>query len=383
VLLHLAEVSQRQGKLGARYGYLVRARAQLDESNDRQGLSNVLLALGSSLMDPAMNAPDRMQRAAEVIREAMEIKRSIGDRHGVAEAFRHLGQLELEHANYPAAQKLLEQSLNVHQALGAPFNIGATHNSLAVACIYKGEFELAEEHCDRAIELFQRINDQIAVSHVLLNKGINTLNRREITRAQSLLREARRIKESHGSSWALFDLRNYLAICAMWLGEFETADRILGETLQEVDEHGTDEDRTVARSLMGFLRCFQGRLQLAALELGRARADAEELGIARVSAFCQANAAVYSCLTGSDANFDSLIGAVGSAELFHILHREIWLSLVENMARHAVQKGRDRHGVRLLRSIATIYRRFGHPERAASLQREAKDIEAELAALRS
>lgn len=383
VLLHLAEVAQRQGKLGARYGYLIRARDQLDDTSDRRSLSNVLLALGSSLMEPAMNAPDRMQRAEQVIREAMEIKRSVGDRHGVAEAFRHLGQLELEQANYPAAQKLLAQSLDIHQALGAPFNIGATHNALSIACLYRGEFEMADEHCDRAIELFERINDKIAGSHVMLNKGIVTLNRCNVRGAQRLLLQARRIKEAFASNWGLFDLRNYLAISAMWLGDFEQADDLLDETLREVDEHGTDEDRTVARSLTGLLRAVQGRLKLAAIEFERARADADELGIARVSAFCHANAALFAHLNGDEINFEEHIEAVGDAKLFHMLHREIWLSFVENIVHHAAQKDRNAYAARLLRGLSNIFGHFGYPERADLLRSDAAKIEAELAALRS
>lgn len=383
VLLHLAEVSQRQGDLSARYDYLVRARAELEESEDRQGLSDVLIALGSSLMDPAMNAPDRLQKAGDVLREALEIKRSIGDRHGVAETFRYLGQLEMEHSDYLAAESLLQQSLNVHEALGAPFNIGASHNGLGVAYLLNGEFDAAGHHWDQAIALFKRVGDQIAISHCMLNQGILAINRGDVTRAQSLLRESRRIKESFGSSWALFDLRNHLAIAAMWLGEFENAEQILNETLEDVDERGTDEDRTVARSLMGLLRCFQSRLQLAALELGRARADAEDLGIDRVTTFCQANAAFYSRLTEASQNFDNLLNEIGDTTLFHTLHRDIWLSLIENMAHHALEQERGRQAVRLLRTVAAFHGRLGEQSRADALNRRAKELDAELEALRT
>lgn len=383
VLLHLAEVAQRQGQLTERYDYLVRARKQLEHSEDRQALSDALIALGSSLMDPAMNAPDRLDKAGRILREALEIKRSIGDRHGVAEAFRYLGQLELEHADYDAAEGLLKQSLSIHEALGAPFNIGATHNSLAVANLLRGNLDLAEHHCDSSIELFRRVGDQIAISHAIFNKGILAINRGEITRAQSLLRESRRIKESVGSNWALFDLRNHLAITAMWLGEFENADQILDETLQDVDEHGTDEDRTVARSLIGLLRCFQSRLQLAALELGRARADAEDLGIERVTTFCQANAAFYSRLTEAEAAFEGVIDHLADADVFHSLHRDVWLSLIETMAHHAMDQERDRQSVRLLRTVAAFYERFGRSERAEALNKRAKELDAELEALRT
>ncbi len=383
VLLHLAEVAQRQGKLSARYDYLVRARQEFGNNGDRQISSDALIALASSLMDPAVGAPDRLQKAGEVLREALEIKRSIGDRHGVAEVFRHLGQLELQLGDYTSAESLLQQSRNIHEALGAPFNIAATHNSLAIVSLLQGNFELAEEHCEQAIELFRRVGDQIAISHAMFNQGAVAINRGEITRAQTLLREARRIKESFGSSWALYDLRNHLAIVSMWLGEFGNAEKLLDETLEDVDQGGTDEDRTVARSLMGLLRCFQSRLQLAALELGRARADAEDLGIERVTALCQANAAFYSRLTEAGSDYENLLGEIGDVPVFLSLHRDIWLNLIEQMAHHALDQERDRQAVRLLRTVATFYERFDRPDRAEALERRAKELDAELEALRT
>ncbi|MFW5967479.1 MAG: protein kinase domain-containing protein [Persicimonas sp.] len=378
VLLHLAQVARRQGRLGDRYDYLLRAREEFENSVSRQGLSDTLIALGSSLMEPAVGAPDRLERAGETLREALELKRSIGDRHGVAEAYRHLGQLEMQQGDLDTARELLERALEVHRALGAPFNIGATHNGLALIALFEAEFEDAEHHCDRAIELFQRVGDQIAASQSMFNKGVIALNRFELTRAKSLLRESLRIKKDRGSNWALLDLHNHLAIVEMWLGEFGEAERLLDDTLEDVDESGTDEDRTVARSLMGLLRCFESRLQLAALELGRARGDAEELGLERVTTFCQANAAFYACLTGSDEEFDELFAEIKEGRIFLSIHRHVWLSLIDKMAHHVIDRQVDRQAVRLVRTVATFYERFERPQRAESLRNRADELEAKL-----
>ncbi|WP_288078326.1 hypothetical protein, partial [Pseudomonas sp.] len=75
-------------------------------------------------------------------------------------------------------------------------------------------------------------------------------------------------------------------------------------------ESETDEDKTIARSLLGLLRCFQGRLQLAALELGRARGDAEEMGDTKISAMCQANASLYALLTEANNVYLSLLSNI-------------------------------------------------------------------------
>jgi serine/threonine protein kinase/tetratricopeptide (TPR) repeat protein len=383
VLLHLAEVSQRRGDLGNRYDYLLRAREELEDSSDRQAYSDVLVALGNSLMDPAMNAPDRLNRAGKILREALDVKRSIGDRHGVAEAFRQLGQLEVEFGDYDAALSLLKQSLDIHEALGAPFNLGATRNALAIAYLFTGDYDRADTLFEQAIELFERVGDKIAQSHALFNRGVLALNGKDISRAQSLMREARRMKESEGTSWALFDLRNHLAITAMWLGDWDEAEQILDETLEGVDEGGTDEDRTVARSLLGLLRCFESRLQLAALELGRARADAEDLGLVRVEAFCQANAAFYAKLTEADSTFETAFEQFEDQDVFGTLHRPVWLDFIEAMVQHAVDSERDRQSVRLLRTVAVFFERFGRKEQAERLVEQAVDLDAQLEALRT
>ncbi|MFB6376086.1 MAG: tetratricopeptide repeat protein, partial [Bradymonadaceae bacterium] len=128
VLVHLAETARRLGRLSERYDYLVRARAQLKKSDDQKALGDALIALGSSMMEPSMNAQDRFDRAGRVLREALELMRSIGDRHGVAEAFRSLARLEIETGDYKAAIETAQKALGIHEALGAPGGGGAIEN---------------------------------------------------------------------------------------------------------------------------------------------------------------------------------------------------------------------------------------------------------------
>ncbi len=381
VLLHLAEAAQRRGDLRKRYNYLSRAREALQRSSDRQGLGDALIALSSAVMSPSLTAPDRFTQAEETLLEAMELKRSLGDRHGVAEVFRHLGQLELERGNFEQAEGNLQRSLAIHQALGTPFNIGAAHNALGVLHVMTRRYESADQHFDASIDVFKRMGDQIAISQPLLNKGIVAINLRHFNKAQTYLREARRLKESLGTSWALFDLRNQLAIVNMWFGQFDTAERLLKETLAHVDRHGTAEDRAMARSLMGLLQCFQSRLQMAALELGRARADADDLNIERIRVFCRANAAFYALLTESHATYEDLVESVDSHNLLAELDRDVWLDLLAKMARFTAEKDRTRQSARLLRAAGTIAQRFGNTDAGQSLIEEADSLEKELAAL--
>ena len=367
VLVHLAETARRLGRLSERYDYLVRARAQLEKSDDEKALGEALIALGSSMMEPSMNAQDRFERAGSILREALELMRSVGDRHGVAEAFRSLARLEIETGDYEAAVVTGEKALQIHEALGAPLNIGLTLRRLGVAKILGGRIEPALEDCDRAIEYLEQVGDKMAVADVLFAKGVAAMNQFDFETGRSELGEARRIKESFGSSWELFDVRNHLAIVAMWFGKFEEAERMLELTLEHVDEHGTAEDRAVARSLMGLLRCFQSRLHLAALEMGRARADAEDLGTPRVTDFCEANAAFYARLTNNDSTYNELIDNVTDAKVLNDIQPATWLELVDRMANHVADREPSRQSARTMKTVATFWEAFGYPDRQTQL----------------
>lgn len=382
VSLHLAEAAQRRGQLMERYEHLVRARESFEISGDRQGLSDSLIMLAGAMMEIDMQAGDRYQRAEGALREALEIKRSIGDRHGVAEAFRHLGQLELERNNFEVAEGLLMQSLTIHQALGAPYTIGATYNGLGLLNLQRRHYGQAAVHFERAGEILGGMGDELARSQALLNKGINAINLRDMPTAQEALEEAWRIKYAHESGWALSDVRNHLAIVAMWYGNFELAESLLTDTLAELSAAGgagTGEERAMARSLLGLLRCFQQRLQQAALELGRAHADAEELNVDSVTIFCQANAAFYSQLTKRAAPHSSELvevpQALLGAQILHTLDREIWLELLENMAIHAVHREKSSLSNRLIGVVGHFWSRFGHEQRGEVLVRQASELE--------
>ncbi len=378
VLLHLAEAARRQGKLNDRYHYLVRAREALENSSDQHSLSDALIQLGSALMQPSLDAPNRFAEARTTLEQALELKRSLGERQGVAEALRYLGQLAMERERFDEAQAKLQRSLDIHQALGTPFNIAAAHNAMGILHLLTGDYEDAQHHFDTSAELFDQVGDRIAKSHALLNTGIASINQRQFRRAQSKLREARRLKESLGTSWALFDLRNNLAIVSLWFGEFDTAERLLSETLEHVDEHGTAEDRATAHSLMGLLQVFLSRLQMAALELGRARADAEELHIDRIRVFCHANAAFYALLTESTADYERLIETVDDNAMLAELDRQVWLALLARMAQHIADREASRQSVRLLRAAATLHQRYDEAQTAQTLHEAAQSLEKQL-----
>lgn len=373
VLLHLAESAKRNGQMQQAQEYLERSMEHYKNSSDRHGLSDSKIALAAVLTMPAEDAPKRIKRAERLLKESLEIKRTIGDRHGVAEVFRYLGGIAQTQDDLEAGENYLRQSLKMHEALGAIFNMGAACNSLAICKMYMGDYEIADALLEDAIRCFDRIGDQLAVSHVMLNKGTLAINRLQLKQAQLLLDETRELKEKLGSTWGLYDLYNHLALLAMWRGEFEQAEKLLTATLEDLNESETDEDKTIARSLLGLLRCFQGRLQLAALELGRARGDAEEMGDTKISALCQANASLYALLTEAKTVYSELLTRVQRSSILYSISPNIWLELLESMSRHALSQEPGKASERLVQTVAQLWGDFGHESRKQLLMNVVKN----------
>lgn len=375
VLLHLSQLAQRQGKLGRRYSYLVKARHHFEDARDKLGLSDVLFRLGGALSDPAHNAPDRYLKGKKVLKQALELKQELGDRSGVAETYRYSGQLELQFEHYDLADQLLTQALNLHKAIGVPLNIGATYMAIGLNKMFQTKLSEAKEHLNEALVLFQKIGDKVATSHALMNLGELAINEGDLPRAQELLLASKEEKESVGSHWALVDIQNHLAICAMWTGDYKEAESLLTNVMEIVDEKGTEEDRAIARSLLGLLWCFQGRLQMGALELGRSRADAEDLGIGKVSVFCQANAAFYAAITQDELTYDLLVESIKTQPFFYTLSQPVWLGLIAQLATNAIKQEPNRWSKQLVQSTLRFAADFGNKEVDKKLNAHLQQLE--------
>lgn len=371
VLAHLAEAARRSGDMRACQKYLEQGLGHYKVSTDRLGLSDTMSALAGLFSLPGQDSPQRHARAEKLLKEALDIKRAIGDRHGVAEVFRHLGHLQQARGDLEASEYYLRQSLRMHEALGAVYHIGAAANSLALVKMYAGDYERAETLLDKAIGCFERVGDQLASSHMMLNKGTLALNRLQLDEAKQQLERSRDLKEKLGSSWALYELYNHLAIVKFWQGDFDAAEELFNMTLEVRSDDVADEDRAIARSMLGLLRCFQSRLQLAALELGRSRADAEEIGDRNIAALCQANAAFYAALTDAKTVYNGLLEGVRQSYTFYSLAPKTWLELLEHAARHVHSAEASASSKRLMKTVARAWCDFGYKERGDALEADA------------
>ena len=132
------------------------------------------------------------------------------------------------------------------------------------------------------------------------------------------------------------------------------------------------ETRTIETTTLRFTldaeRAARATLRLSHealdLELGRARADAEEMGNEKLTRLCQANASLYAALTQDQLSFEQLFHEIRDVHLFFTIERGVWLGLLEHMARHVASRNTGEPVEGLQAALGMLLKSFGLVERS-------------------
>lgn len=130
-----------------------------------------------------------IERAQNNFERAIEIYRTIDDRHGLAMALRGLGSVAIE-ANQARAADLLEEALAVARDVGADWYFaGATH-LLGIVAFAAGDHNRAIRHQQDALHVWRRLGDIAYVAGALAYIGLAWLESGRYEAARSSYLEA-------------------------------------------------------------------------------------------------------------------------------------------------------------------------------------------------
>ena len=118
--------------------------------------------------------------------------------------------------------------------------------------------------------------------------------------------------------------------------------------------------------MLGLLYVAQSKLQMAALELGRARGDASDIGSKRLTAATLANASVYAAVTGDDEAFKDFFARFKGESLLGHLRIKSWFEFIEALALH-IAEIQPAYGKTLKIAAAKYWKAHGLEDRAKAL----------------
>jgi tetratricopeptide (TPR) repeat protein len=153
------------------------------------------------------------------------------------------GNIQRDRGRLVEAKLHYGKALELAQELGHIQGLAKTHNVLANALIYQGEFEAAARHWEDAYGYFKRIGKQSSLASVRANQAVGWVLASQPQRAIPLAGEALAWFERFGQPFGIAVAAQILAEAHLALDELETAERFAWRALE------TEETSTAPEAL--------------------------------------------------------------------------------------------------------------------------------------
>jgi predicted ATPase/DNA-binding SARP family transcriptional activator len=236
--------------------------------------------------------------AANLLEQALELYRELGDGTGVAGTLRVLGSVAREQGRYDAAVELYAESLTLTT------DNARVQNSLAFVAWLRCDFEQAERNAQAALEQHRARGDVAGMASSLIHLGVVARFLGQSESAVRLLEQARSLAEEIGAREAI----------AWSLQQLGLLNEDTGQLLLSLKEHTELRDRWRMSSLLDDLAGValrEGNAARAARLLGGAEAIRDAIGTVIAPAE----------QPGHDATVAGAQAALG-AEAFDAAHRQ-------------------------------------------------------------
>jgi tetratricopeptide (TPR) repeat protein len=195
----------------------------------------------------------RTDEAVQLFHRALEMSRSTFDGEGETYSLLRLGDIHHHQGDLETAVTFFRQSLEVLHRIGASGGYGSTHNRLARLYLEMDQLSSAVEHCERALQSYERTKDEKKRAETLAIRA--DIHRRSAATVEAIS-DARRASEiateigdASGYAGALAVLTDALADAGSH-GEAATA---ASQGLQILDKmSGSDVPALRRRLLLGY-----------------------------------------------------------------------------------------------------------------------------------
>lgn len=175
--------------------------------------------------------------AAETyLRQALEIRRALGDLEKVGDTLQNLG-LVLTDQVKPEARDFFEETLSIRERLGNLSNAARTHANLGLLSWKLGELIEAEQHYEKALERIQPIGEAVIAHAVYNNLGAIRFEQGNFREAREAYQKALSSPRIATSKPSLIMFRSNLVEVELRLGLWQDAQNNLDmgmELLQQV-----------------------------------------------------------------------------------------------------------------------------------------------------
>ncbi len=132
---------------------------------------------------------DDVESASARWHECLEIYRELGDRDGVAQGLRWVGELTEWQGDLAAARRCFDGSLEIAREAGDETLVADILRQLGRLAMREGDHEKARECLEKSLAYYQRIGDHRFINVTLGYLGLNAIDSGDFTAARTHLEE--------------------------------------------------------------------------------------------------------------------------------------------------------------------------------------------------
>jgi non-specific serine/threonine protein kinase len=211
--------------------------------------------------------------------QALALRRSLGDRMGVAASLANLGSIAENQGDFAGAATYLEESLAIYREVGDRWTISNALSSLGWLLVCLGENDRAARFLEEALAHKRALGDQLGISYILNQLALVVAQRGEYQRASALQEESVTLKRDLGDRYGLADVLNNMGRVAFWRHDYQRAVALFGESLRLTHQIRVRIGMMISFEWLGRSAAATAQSRRASVLLGIAHALREELGV--------------------------------------------------------------------------------------------------------
>jgi non-specific serine/threonine protein kinase len=167
-----------------------------------------------------------------LVERSLAIRRSLGDRRGIAYSLSVLGIIAKEQNEYEQARALQEESLSIHREFGNRSGIGVTLCNLATISDDVGDLSVARDRYTESLQIFRELGDQLNIALQLQNIANVAEKQRDYATAQALQEQSLTIRRELGDRRGIAMALENLGATVAAQGDQDRARLLLQESLE-------------------------------------------------------------------------------------------------------------------------------------------------------
>jgi len=248
--------------------YLVRAVLLAKRARNRFAEAEAVNALGI-----AYARLGQVRDADEQYRRALELRRDIGHRRGIANSLRNLAQLAMVQGRAAEAEQILGEARELFAELADGEGLAAIDNELGLIAEERGDYAGALAAYRQALRAREALGDRRAVAESLNNIGFAEFQLGDYDGAQAFWERAQ-------SAFAALDDHNgavrtaqNLGMLDLVRGRWHDAEGRLNQSLALAEAQQLAEERAVSQRYLAELALWRGELAAAQRHWQAARED--------------------------------------------------------------------------------------------------------------